>query len=309
MTRLVTTLCLTFLCFFVKANNDDSTKIKETLQQIADIESKLSYKTGTIDLGNGLATLIVPAGYKYLGSKDAQYIVEEVWGNLKGDAPLGMIIPEDQMASIADYAFIVEYNDMGYVKDEDADKMNYDDVLKSIKEDQSIANEERKKLGMPGMHIMGWAEKPYYDKNKKILYWAKEFSVDGSDENTLNYDIRILGRKGVLVLQAVSSMVSIDSVNKNKDAILNMVSFNDGNKYSDYNSTTDKVAAWTIGGLVAGKVLAKVGFFGVILKFLKFIILGVVAAGGMIWRYITGRRKKEEEQLAYEPAPENDQAS
>jgi len=81
-----------------------------------------------------------------------------------------------------------------------------------------------------------------------------------------------------------------------------MVSFTEGYKYSDYNSKTDAVAAWTIGGLVAGKVLAKVGFFAVILKFLKFIILGVVAIGGGIWRFITGRRKKEEE-FVYQPQP------
>ena len=61
------------------------------------------------------------------------------------------------------------------------------------------------------------------------------------------------------------------------------------------------MAAWTIGGLVAGKVLAKVGFFAVIMKFLKFIVLGVAALGWYIWKYIKGR-KKEEPALVYETA-------
>ena len=139
-------------------------------------------------------------------------------------------------------------------------------------------------------------------QEKKVLYWAKEYRVDNSEVNTLNYDIRVLGRKGVLVLQAVSGMDQLDSVNSHIDDVLGMVSFNDGHRYADFDSKTDDVAAWTIGGLVAGKVLAKVGFFGVILKFLKFIVVGLALVGGAIWRFITGRRKKEEE-FVYEPQP------
>jgi uncharacterized membrane-anchored protein len=75
--------------------------------------------------------------------------------------------------------------------------------------------------------------------------------------------------------------------------MLNSVEFNQGNKYSDFNPSVDKVAAWTIGGLVAGKVLAKVGLFAVILKFGKLIVFGLVAAGGTIWKYITGRKGEE----------------
>jgi uncharacterized membrane-anchored protein len=82
-----------------------------------------------------------------------------------------------------------------------------------------------------------------------------------------------------------------------------MVNFTEGNRYSDFDSSTDNVAAWTIGGLVAGKVLAKAGLFAVILKFLKFIIAGVVLAGGAIWRFISGRSKKKEEEMQYQPEP------
>ena len=55
------------------------------------------------------------------------------------------------------------------------------------------------------------------------------------------------------------------------------MSFAKGQQYTDYNAGIDEVAAYTIGGLVAGKVLAKVGFFAIILKFWK---LGFLALGG-----------------------------
>ena len=312
MKHLLVSAFLAFVCLSVKAKGgDDSTKVaEEALKQIAEIEKKLTYKTGVISLDSGLATINIPEGYKFLGPSDTKYIVEDIWGNLKGQAPLGMIVPADQMASIADYAFIVEYEEMGYVKDDDANDINYDDLLKQIKEDQAKANEERKAQGMQAMHLVGWAERPYYDKNKKVLYWAKDYISEGNTEHTLNYDIRVLGRKGVLTLQAVGSMSSLDSVNKSKADILNMVSFNSGNKYSDYKSGTDNVAVWTIGSLVAGKLLAKVGFFALILKNIKLIFIAIAAGGGALWRFITGRRKKEKKTLAYEtPAPTDDQTN
>jgi uncharacterized membrane-anchored protein len=47
----------------------------------------------------------------------------------------------------------------------------------------------------------------------------------------------------------------------------------------------DEVAAWTVGGLVAGKVMAKAGFFVVLLKFWKVIALAVAGAGSFVWRW------------------------
>jgi uncharacterized membrane-anchored protein len=290
-------LCALFsflsLTVFAKEPPDSLQDLKAELKRIDSIESSLHYKTGTFTLQNGMATLTIPNGFKFLEAAEAKRVLEDVWGNLEGQAPLGMIFPESSNASFAEYAFIVEYQDMGYVKDDDADKINYTDLLKEMKEDAATSNEERKKQGLSTMDLVGWAANPYYDKSKKILYWAKEYKVEGSEEHTLNYDVRILGRKGVLVLQAVAGMSALDSVNKNIAPILSMVHFNGGHKYSDYDSKTDNVAAWTIGGLVAGKVLAKVGFFAIIVKFLKFILLGLVAIGGAIVKFF--KRKKEPE--------------
>jgi uncharacterized membrane-anchored protein len=295
---------LFFSFTFILANDPaDSLQLlmEKQLKIMDSIESTLHYKTGTISLGNGVAAINVDNGFRFLESNEAEYVLTDLWGNLKGTKPLGILFPPNSGAtSFEGYAYLIEYDNIGYVKDKDADKINYDDLLKEIKEGQAKANEERKKLGLETMDVVGWAAKPYYDKEKKHLYWAKEFKVSGQDENSLNYDIRILGRKGVLILSAISSISQLDSVNKNLENVLAMVSFNSGNKYSDFDSKTDEIAAWTIGGLVAGKVLAKVGFLALILKNIKLVLLGIAALGGGIWRFITGRRKKEEE-FVYQP--------
>jgi uncharacterized membrane-anchored protein len=308
---LAFTIGLFAFCISAMAGNpEDSLKLlKEQMRIVDSIEGTLHYKTGKIVLRNGLATINVPPAFKFLAEDEAEYVITELWGNPKGDKPLGLILPADDAASLLNtYAFVIEYDDIGYVKDKDADKINYDDLMKSIKESQITANAERRKLGLETMNIVGWASRPFYDKEKKVLHWAKEYSVEGSEENGLNYDIRVLGRKGVLNLQAVAGMNALDSVKAHINDMLAMVSFNEGHRYNDFDSKTDKVAAWTIGGLVAGKVLAKVGLWAVIAKFFKFIIAGIAIAGGAIWRFITGRKKKEEEYV-YQPQPAPDQST
>jgi len=277
--------------------------LEKQLKIMDSVEKTLHYKTGVIELAGGIATINVNNGFRFLESDEAEYVLTEVWGNLKGTKPLGLLFPPSSSATgFSSYAYLLEYEDIGYVKDKDANEINYDDLMKDMKEGEKKSNEERSKLELNTMEMIGWAEKPHYDKEKKHLYWAKEFRVSGEDENTLNYDIRILGRKGVLNLSAIASMEQLDSVNKNLNNVLSMVSFNKGNTYSDFDSKTDNIAAWTIGGLVAGKILAKVGFFALILKNIKLIGLAIVAFGGAAWRFITGRRKKEEE-FVYESQP------
>ena len=55
-----------------------------------------------------------------------------------------------------------------------------------------------------------------------------------------------------------------------------MTEFNDGERYTDYNSKTDKTAAYGIGALVAGGIAAKAGLFaklGALLLGLKKLIM------------------------------------
>jgi uncharacterized membrane-anchored protein len=127
------------------------------------------------------------------------------------------------------------------------------------------------------------------------LHWAKELKFGTDSLSTLNYNLRVLGRKGIFMLNAVASMDELNEVKSAIDKVITSVEFNEGSRYADFDSNIDEVAAWTIGGLVAGKILAKVGIFAVLAKFGKVIIFGLIAAGGFIWRFITGKRKKNDD--------------
>lgn len=282
-----------FFSFLVTAQENE-----ETLgAQIDSIESSLTYETGTIELKNGIAKIKVPVGFKYLNAEQSKRVLIDIWGNPPSTAEgtLGMILPEN--AGVLDetgYVFNIEYDEIGYVKDDDADEVNYDDLLKQMQEESIEENKQRTEAGYQTIQMVGWASKPFYDKERKILHWAKEIKFGENEVNTLNYNVRILGRKGVLILNAIAQMPELALVQKDIKQVMNIVEFNEGNKYSDFDPSVDEVAAWTIGGLVAGKVLAKVGFFAVILKFWKVIAIGVVAFFGAFWKKITGRRKEPE---------------
>lgn len=95
-------------------------------------------------------------------------------------------------------------------------------------------------------------------------------------------------------------MHEFGEVNPTINNVLSSIEFEKGNTYFDFNPDVDNVAAWSIGGLVAGKVLAKVGFFAVIAKFGKVIIFGLIAAFGAIWKFISGKKENENKMIENE---------
>jgi uncharacterized membrane-anchored protein len=269
-----------FIAFPVHA----SEKEKMTSQQF---EASLKYQKGNIALPGGIATLKIPESFRYLDAKDAERVLVEAWGNPSASGTLGMLFPADVSPLAKDsWGVVITYEEDGHVSDKDADSINYDDLLKEMKEGVAERNKDRQKEGYRTIDLVGWAAKPYYDKAAHKLYWAKELSFGGDAEHTLNYNIRILGRKGVLVLNAVSGMSQLQGIKKDMQTVLAFTDFNAGYRYGDYDSKTDKTAAYGIAALVAGGVAAKAGLFaklfGVLLAAKKLIIVGVAAAGAYI---------------------------
>jgi uncharacterized membrane-anchored protein len=67
------------------------------------------------------------------------------------------------------------------------------------------------------------------------------------------------------------------------------VNFNEGKRYGDFNSSTDKIAEYGLAALVGGMALKKLGLFAVLLKFAKPIIVAVGAAGAAVVKFFKGR--------------------
>ena len=274
--------------------NNFGQKIDSTQQRINEIEQSLIYKNGIIDLESGNAKLTVPDGFRYLDKKQSVYVLADLWGNPADSSILGMLVPSK--VGVLDknsYVFVISFEKVGYVKDDDVDDINYDDLLKEQQNEFIEANPERIKQGFETIEFIRWASTPYYDKNKKTLHWAKELKFGQNNLNTLNYNLRILGRKGIFSMNAVASMSELPEVKSNIDKIIGSIEYNDGERYSDFVPDVDNVAAWTVGGLIAGKVLAKVGFFALIVKFWKIIALAIGFIGGGFWKFFSRKSKNE----------------
>ena len=269
-----------------------------TRDQIIQLAQGLKYQQGEITLSNGFARLSVPTNFNYLGPDDAETVLVKFWGNPSPKTKLlGLLIPADKSPlERGCWVVTIAYTGDGYVKDDDAAKINYDDLMKKMQAATTENNKVRAQNGYPTVQLLGWAAPPRYDAATHKLYWAKRAKFDGEDGETLNYDIRMLGRHGVLVLSAVAGMDQLDEIQQQVPQILGMVNFNTGNRYADFDPKVDKVAAYGLAALVAGGigVAAKLGFFKVIwvaiLALKKFVILGVVAIGAW-FKKLFGRNK------------------
>jgi len=258
----------------------------------------LKYQSGEIDLRGGLATLSVPKEFNFLGPDDANTVLVKLWGNPPSDdKPLGLLIPAG-MTPLSSNCWIVtiDYNEDGYVKDDDASKINYDDLLKKMQKGIAERNPERTKAGYPGITLVGWAAPPHYDSATHKLYWAKQLKFEGESHDTLNYSIRMLGRKGVLELNAVAGIEQFAEIDKQTPQILAMVDFKEGSRYADFDPKVDKVAAYGITALVAGGALAAAAKFGLLkglwialLAAKKFIIIGVIAVVAFVKKMFNRR--------------------
>ena len=263
------------------------------------------YQRGTITLRDGIATLHVPSGYKYLGAEASNLVLTDLWGNppadSEEDASLGMLFPENSgPGDTSDvYAIDITYSEEGFVDDSDAKDLDYGELLEQMQEDSKEINKARAEAGYEPIEIVGWASPPYYDAENKKLHWAKELRFGEATENTLNYNIRILGRKGYLMLNVIGEMTTLPQVNADIGQILPSVDFNEGHQYKDFDPSIDEVAAVGIGGLIAGKVLLKAGILakiGVLLaKFWKVILIAIAGAGASIRRFFGGKKEEGDE--------------
>ena len=147
------------------------------------------------------------------------------------------------------------------------------------------ANKARESTDFEPVYLLGWAANPYYDKSKNALHWAKSLRFGSSPDTTLNDNVRLLGRKGVLILNAVGVPSQIGEINASIPGLLAGSTFAKGQQYADFDAGIDEVAAYTIGGLIAGKVLARVGLFALALRFRKIGLLALAGAGAGLKRF------------------------
>ena len=108
---------------------------------------------------------------------------------------------------------------------------------------------------------------------------------------------------GFTVSQRQSSRLCIaqlPQIEQGTPGILSAIEFNPGQRYGDFNPTSDKVATYGLTALVAGGVAAKLGLFKglwiAILAAKKFVIIGLAALAAWARKFLKRKAALPNEQ-------------
>jgi uncharacterized membrane-anchored protein len=190
---------------------------------------------------------------------------------------------------VADKWWVVfQFEEVGYVKDDDKNDLNADKLLKSYREGVEADNDRR---DGPPTKVVGWQVAPKYDEATHNLEWAITFETAG--EQYVNHNVRILGRKGIMKVVLVEDMDDLAATLPKFRAALATFKFDSGESYGEYRPG-DKIAKYGLTALVAGGAAlgaAKLGLFAklglVFKKFFKFIFIAIIAIGASIKKFFT----------------------
>jgi uncharacterized membrane-anchored protein len=236
------------------------------------------------------ASLKLPDGYIFLPAEPAAKLMEDM-GNKTDSRFLGLIIQHH-----ANWLVDLEYQDSGYVKDDDANHWDADGLLKSLKEGTEAANEDRRAHQAPELEVTGWAETPAYNAGAHQLVWsalARVKNAPADQVQTVNYNTYALGREGYISLNLITDATHIADEKYVAKTLLSDISFNSGKRYEDFNSSTDHVAAYGLAALVAGVAAKKLGLLAIagvfIAKFFKVIAIAAVAGAAALKKRMGGK--------------------
>jgi uncharacterized membrane-anchored protein len=219
------------------------------------------------------AEVKIPEGYIFANARDTRTLMEAT-KNPISNSELGFIARENE-----DWFVVFEFDDDGYVKDDDKTSLDADALLKSIKEGTEEANKERVRRGWPTLTTLGWETPPRYNEITHNLEWATRAESEGS--LVINHNTRLLGRDGVMRVTLVTDPEELAETLPKFRTMLTGFEFKEGHRYAQFTAG-DKTAAYGLTGLiVAGGAAAavKTGAF----KWLwKVLVAAAVGISGLV---------------------------
>lgn len=234
------------------------------------------------------ATIKVPEGYAFLDAAGSRRLNE---------------LLENPPAGVDEYTFAPEtldwiaffgFNEIGYVKDDET--LDPDAMLDSIREGVKYGNKERRDRGWDTLRLVGWSAKPQYDTQLNALAWAILLENEASGSKVVNYNTRLLGRKGVMEVTVVSDPETLDAAIADFKSMVPGYGFAAGEKYTEFKAG-DHVAEIGLAALITGGAAAiatKKGWLAAIgialAKFWKLLIIGIAGIGIAIRKFF-GRDK------------------
>lgn len=265
----------------------------------APLAAKIEFIKGPAKASLGdQAEIQVPDGWSFV-PQGSMKDFDAATQNLYSPDELGCLLsPEGGDGQF--WAFF-QFEDIGYIKDAASEKLDADAMWTEMKDNEDDVNAARRKQGYPESTLGAWTIKPNYNAATQRLEWAYTFSSRGKE--TVNFNTRILGRKGVMRVTVVPFGSLDDSLPLFNETIAGF-EYKDGNRYAQFSSG-DKLAKAGLAALIVGGAAAAAGS-GLLAKLWKVIVLAFVAAASAIKKFFNRLLGRKE---AGAPAPAADGAS
>lgn len=267
--RLLASLALlTVLAIPSPAASQSASTADPVAVQIAELAWQKGPTEGPVGT---VAAVSVAPGMMFLDAPGTRRFLE-----LTGNPPRDnryTLAPQD----LSWFAIFV-FDPSGYVRDDE--KLDAAALLKQLQAGDSRQNEERKRLGMTALHTDGWHVPPHYDTDTKRVEWGVRLRTDHG-EQTVNYSVRLLGRRGVMQAILVSDPQSLDKDMVTFKSALKGYAFAAGERYSEFRAG-DRVAEYGLAALVVGGAAAAASKTGAGKALGKMLIYGGLAAVGAL---------------------------
>jgi len=238
-------------------------------------------------IGADLAEMPISEDYVYLDADGTKRLMELTQNPVSG-LEMATVAP---VSNDEGWFLVFEFDQVGYVPDDEKDSLDADAMLTAIREGTEAANEERRARGWGTMQIVGWHEPPHYDTRTNTLSWAITGESDG--QRNVNRIVKVLGRRGVMTVTLVSSPDELATAIPAVETLLAGYQFKPGHTYAEYMPGTDQLATYGLTALVVGGAGAALVKSGLLAKLWKPIAIALVALGAGVKRLFTSGRKAE----------------
>ena len=290
--KLVLALCAAMMTAPVHAQQAANEQVANEqiamMKQARALLKDLHPVSGDVRIPQAEALLHLGKDYYFLPADEAKKVLVDGWGNPPDSAEgvLGMVFPAGKTFVDDTWGAVVSFEPTGWVSDEDANSTDYDALLNDMRAGEAEVNARRQSAGYPAQHLEGWAQAPSYDPRAHSLIWARNVRFEGQHPNTLSYDVRLLGRRGVLSLNMITNMDKLAETRAAAAKFGSSAEFTPGARYADYQPGTDAKAEYGVAGLVAAgagvAAAKKLGLLAIILGFgKKFLFLIIAGAAGL----------------------------
>lgn len=243
---------------------------------------EINWHTGpTIGALGNEAIIDVPVGFSFTEAEGARTLLEYMQ-NVTDGSERGLLI-HDSLG----WLVVFEYIDAGFVKDDERDDLDADEMFKTLLDGQEQSNKERLSRGWDTLILRSWVQEPTYNTITNNLEWGT--LIEGQNgTQSVNYSTRFLGRHGYYSVTLVVDPALYTFVLPDFQTAISGFDYTEGNRYAEFREG-DKIAEYGLTALVvggAGAVAAKAGVF----KWLwKVIVVAIAGAAGFLKKFFTGR--------------------